>query len=378
MANRKQALVLVWPLLAGITAGSASAPWANDELQLFFGYYTDDTGLTVQSPSISVGKQLTDANRLGAKYTYEKFSKEAPDDAVDAVSGATTVAGGSGSGFSEIRHEWTLYDSHNFGDTTLATGLFVSDESDFSSQGISLALSREMFRNNLTLTAMYGFTDDTVNDSDATAEEGFPKTKNVNSFTLAASQIASPTLVLVGGYSFADVSGYQSQPLRKISVDQEVSGGAAIVSYIYDENHPQQRQRHTVFMRAKQYFQTRSSLDANVSYYWDDWGVDAYTLDLKLQQYVLPTLIARGRFRYYQQSAADFYQQSYTEPQVIMTADNRLRRFNTLMSGIKLVYGLDDIGWRDWSTALNYEYYRETDQGLKANIVMVQIKAPLF
>ncbi len=373
---RKLSTVL-WPLVAGLGLGVAQAPWAQDELQLFFGYYADDSGLTVQSPSIRLGKMLSEANTFGIKYTREKFNKEAPANAVDAVSGATTVAGGSGSGFSEVRHEWVLTDSHNFGDTAVTGGVFFSEETDFKSEGVSLALSRQMLRNNLTLTGMYNYTGDEIDKHDAVASEKFPRTKEVNGLTLAATQIVNPVLVVVGGYSYAAVEGYQSQPLRKISIDQEVSGGGGTVSYVYEERHPRQRERQTLFFRAKQYFQTRTSADVNLSYYRDDWGVDASAVDIKLQQYLHPMLIVRGRMRYYHQSAADFYRESYAMPQDLMTADSRLRQFDTLLSGVKLLYAWDNLGWRGWSTSLNYERYRETRQGLKADILMLSIKAPL-
>ena len=357
-------------VLAGILLGAAGVLWAADELQLFYAWYGDDSGLTVQTPSLGISKQLSEANQLGARYTYERFAKAAPDTAVDAVSGATTVAGGVGGGFSQIRREWQLSDAHNFGATQLSGGMVYSDEEDFASRGASLALAQGLLRNNLTLTGMVSATSDTINDAGA----GLSRQKDVNALTLAATQVVNPTLVLVGGYSYARVTGYQSQPLRKIVIDEAVPGG--LISHTYDENHPQLRLRNTLFLRAKQYLPTGTSLDANLSYYNDDWGVRAYGADLKALHYLRSHLIVRGRWRYYRQGAADFYRQAYTAPAQFMTADTRLRQFDTLLSGVKLIYDWQR-GWLPaGSASLDYDRYRETNQGLQADIVMLNCKFP--
>lgn len=347
---------------------------AEDEVELFYGYYEDNSGLEVVTPSISIAKDISEKTTLGAKYTYEKFEKAAPDNALDAVSGATTVAGGTGSGFSEVRQEKVFGATHEFGTYTLSAGYVGSNEEDFESDAWSIALSREMFQKNFTLTGMVSFTHDEINKLDKAPAEEFPQDKDTRTVTLAATQLINPQLLITGGYSSADISGFQSQPLRKINVDILIPGGR--VGYIYDERHPETRDRNTFFLRVKKYFMTKTSGDINFSHYNDDWGVKANAVDFRASQYLRKDLVARIRYRLYTQSEADFYQEEYNAVSELMTADTRLREFTSTLSGLKLTYYPKRLQLADWSISLSYDKYRETNNGISADIWKVSTIVP--
>jgi hypothetical protein len=52
-----------------------------------------------------------------------------------------------------------------------------------------------------------------------------------------------------------------------------------------------------------------------------------------------------------------------------MTADNRLRAFDTHTVGIKLTYNLRSLGLEDWWISADYDRYKETNDGLAAHIL---------
>jgi hypothetical protein len=339
-------------------------------------YYKDSDRLTVETPSISISKDLTDSTNLSIKYTYETFQKEPPSNAADAVTGATTVSGGTGGGFEQVRQEVVTGLSQRIGSTLLGVGYFYGDEKDYRSNAYSIAATQELFQKNLTLTALYGKTLDDVYKLDP-PNVGFPKDKNTDTFTIAATQILTRRLLISGGYSYSRVDGFQSNPLRKVKAIQQFIQGIPI-GPVFEENHPNLRVRQTFFLRFKQYFPSRTASDLNFSYYLDDWGVHAFTAEPRLEHYLSDSVILRLRYRFYSQSAADFYQPLYFASEVtnetIKTADVRLRKFDSHTLGV----GLRLLGetLRDWSVLLTYDRYFQTNDGINADIYQLIISIP--
>jgi hypothetical protein len=348
--------------------------WAKDEVDLFYGYYKDDKRLTASTPSIQISKDLLDSTALSIKYTYEKFQKDSPANTMDAVTGATTVSGGTGGGFQELRRETIVGLTQRMGSASIGVGYFHSKESDYLSDAYTGAINLELFKKNLTLTAQYGKTFDEVGKLDE-PRLGFPKDKDIDTYTIAATQILTPRLFVTGGYSLSHVDGFQSLPTRKILAIQTFIQGNPI-GPIYEEKHPDLRDRQTYFLRFKQYFHSRTSTDLNLSYYRDDWGVRAYAVTPLVQQYLSDSVVLMVHYRYYAQTAADFYQPLYYDSEVtnesLKTADVRLRNFDAHTLGATV--GI--LAFMDWSVYLRYNRYVETNAGLKAHIVELTIQIP--
>lgn len=365
---RKTGFVL---LVASLLA--ASELLAKDDVELFYSYYEDDARLEVKSPSIIIQKELRHDTNVAAKYIHETFSKSAPDSSVDAVSGATTVSGGTGSGFKETRKEAALSGSHKRGDHEFAAGIVRGDEPDYESTAVSVAYTRELFQKNLSVSALYGFTTDDVYKLDATPDEGFPKDKDTHALTLSFSQILSPTQIIYGGYSYAAMDGYLSNPTRRVAVTRTIPGGS--VQTIYDERHPETRDRHTLFVRGTNYFANRASLDLNVALYTDDWGANSQSAEVRLYKYLGSNWIGRLRYRYYTQGEADFYKPLYTQEEDIMTADSRLRAFDSSLYGVQLTYSLRSLVPGSSLTG-TYDKYDETDDGVSADVYQLSVVIP--
>jgi hypothetical protein len=364
-ANLRSTIGLIVGLLI-LWAQSASGA---DVIDLHMGSYTDDGGLTVHTPSLSLTKELPTQTTLNIKYTYETFEKEAPSDAADAVTGATTVSGGSGGGYDEVRKEIVGGGSQRIGPLSVAIGGFYGNENDYLSQAYSLGATVELFQKNLTITGVYGKTADQIEDL---TDPTFLEHKDNATYTIAATQLVTPRFLVTGGYSLSQVEGFQSSPTRKIQVP------LAIGSHIYDEVHPDLRDRQTFFLRFRQYFRSETSGDLNLSYYFDTWGVRAIGAEPRVERRLTPSVAVRLRYRFYSQSAADFYQEVYTAqdvtPTSIKTADVKLRDFDTHTIGVALRL-LGDTS-TDWSVLMGYDRYLETNNGLKANIFQVTLSIP--
>lgn len=345
--------------------------WAADEVELYYSYFEDDAGLKVNSPGVAATQDLTESTTLGFKYLFENFSKAAPEGTMDAVSGATTVAGGTGSGFSEDRHELGASGEYRFGLNNIAAGYVHSTEEDFESDAVSMAYSRELMQRNLTLTAAYAMIWDRVDKLDATPGEAFPKDKDTQGITLAATRLLSRTAYLTAGYAYALVEGYQANPTRRLVIERQFSESAPIL-----EIHPDERTRQTFFLRGLMYFATRTSGDLNLAYYTDDWDVDATTAELRLNQYLSSKWVGRLRYRWYSQDEADFYRETYRAEQRYMTADMRLRPFDSTVAGLKLTYYPRGAGESALHIALSADRYQETNDGVDADVYQASLRIP--
>jgi hypothetical protein len=363
--NRQTDLTLVIKLSTALLGMLWSVfAHAADEVELFFGHYGDDQNLTVLTPGVRASKEINEEITLSGKYTFERFEKTAPETAFDAVSSASVTASG-GSGFQQDRQEGVVSGQYLHHDDVLAMGIIASHEEDFRSQAASIAYSRDFLQKNLTLTGQYNFTFDTITDGRA------EKTKASHGFTFAATQVIDPKTWIASGYSFTGVTGFQSQPIRQVTITT-VSNGTSSDETV-DEVHPDSRLRHVMFVRAKRHLFTSSAIDVNVSRYFDDWGVGATTLETGFLQHLDDNIIVRLRYRLYDQSAAEFYQPVYGNTQTYMTADRRLRPFVAHLTGIKLLFTLPGFGQR-WTLIGGVDQYWETNAGLSAQIVKVAVK----
>ena len=167
-------------------------------------------------------------------------------------------------------------------------------------------------------------------------------------------------------YSYSMVSGYLTDPFKIVSVlNQE---GTA-QDYIY-EHRPDERNKQSTFAQTKYHFDQgllNSVLDISYRYMWDDWKIKSHTLDSTLhvplsndfgkQSYFQP------HFRFYQQSAAEFYrpytfaeqESNISSEENFISADYRIGEMTAVTIGAK--YGFSLNNGNDFSVRL--EYYRQ-------------------
>lgn len=345
---------------------------AQTQISSFFSLYQDDNNLSVVTPTMRISHDVRSDLNLSLSYSFERFDKEAPSNAdqADVVVGASTVAGGVGTGFEETRNELNLTTLYTSQIGRLGAGFHISDEDDFSSNGLSLSWSQDFAQKNFTLTTLFGINQDKIYSLNNTND--FPKIKDVVSLSMGFNQLMTSRLFVYGGIGLFQINGYQSSPLRSILTEQQVGNGTIKVAA--DENHPDDRQRMSVFTGVKQYYLNRSAVDTTLSLYDDSWGVFANAVRLSYYQYLNDQTWMRLRLQYYSQTQANFYKPVYSSVENIMTADNRLRDYDAKMLGIKLAYKLRRKRLRDWEISAAYDWYAETNQGISADIFKIMFK----
>lgn len=254
-------------------------------------------------------------------------SQAGTQEAVDAITTASRPITGADAfrDFSKTRHEFA-------GDLSTArttVGYYLSSESDYFAQLVRGGYNRDFFdRNfNLAVGGSYGWDKiDPLLDDDTQGASDSRTTWNLNA---VASQILSPTAILRVGADVSLVNGLQHNPYRNV-----YAGGGPV-----PEVHPDQRIRSAVFLRLSKYIMNRSSLQGHYVAYRDDWGLNSHSLEARLNQYITESVLVRYRYRFYTQTAADFYREEYQDPGGIdgyRTSDYRLENFNAHLFGAQI------------------------------------------
>jgi len=233
---------------------------------------------------------------------------------------------------------------------------YVSRESDYLAQQAGGEVSRNWNggMTGLALHTSYGYDrihPDTHLDGDPALH-----TRTSLDVTATCTQTFSPTLQGQAGVELTAVRGFQSNPYRQVYV-----GGAKM-----PERHPDERLRRAAFAQVDHWFSTRASGSLGVRYYSDDWGVDAGTFDVRFNQYVGDHFVARYRYRYHTQTAADFFRDVYNDANGAggyQSGDYKLQNFDSNLFGVKVSVPFE--GWVSWMDGLvldlKYERYFDSN-----------------
>jgi hypothetical protein len=180
-----------------------------------------------------------------------------------------------------------------------------------------------------------------------------PVSEEKESYTAFAgvAQVINRYLATQTSVTYKYSTGYLSDPYKQAFVG---SGGVA-------DTRPEQRHQIAFLHRIRGHFdQVNGTLHVDTAFSWDDWGVNALTLDLAWHQALWDALQLVPQFRYYSQSQADFYEPTYQGPFVpgeFYSSDFRLSPFGALSYGIKAQTQFRGMWKTDWEAALSYERY---------------------
>mgnify|MGYP006277178465 FL=1 len=329
----------------------------------------DDIRVTTHQNVYGVELENQFAFRLSlAHQTVVIPAVDAPPGSEDAVDAITTASrpirdiGDAYEDYARTRQEVQV----DLSRPGIGLGYYFSDEEDYVAQMVRAQWDRDFAQENFNLSVGASFGWDAIDpladaDSDAIADH-----RNTLYANVVATQILTKTTVLRVGYERFWVDGLQHNPYRNVYV----AGGNET------ERHPDARARQDVYLRLNQYLPLRASLKLEAKLYGDDWGVTSTTLGARLSQYVGDTFVVRYRYRFYDQSAADFWSDDYTAPGGIdgyRTVDYRLSAFDAHLFGTRVHWSLqnvlDDGGvWNGLALQLGYERYFNSNN-FSANIL---------
>jgi hypothetical protein len=318
---------------------------------LYHGY--DGGGLEVTGPSVLVRKAYQDKVSVWGNYY------------VDMISSASIDVVTTASEYSEQRDEKSVGIDYLRDRTLLGIGYTNSEEDDYTANLVSLGISQTFFGDLTTLGISYARGQDEVRrNGDAAFEEDIDR----QNFRVDLSQIVTRSLIVGVNYEGITDEGFLNNPYRQVRyLDPDAERGFSFEPEVY----PGTKTSNAFAVRALYYLPYRAALRGELRRYSDTWDVEAWNVETG---YVHPFdngITAEVRYRYYDQSAAEFYSDLFPreEAQNFRARDKELATFtsHTLGAGVSWAFG---TAWApmlsraeaslflDWLT-FDYEDFRD-------------------
>jgi len=258
----------------------------------------------------------------------------------------------------------------------LSVGASLSDEFDYTHTGLNAKLARDFNNRNTTLSFGAALANDTVSPVGGSpvplaamlevgndANKRGDQSKDVVDFLVGVTQVINRHTLVQLNYSLSQSDGYLTDPYKILSVVDPVTGnpvpgpaGSGLYRYLY-ESRPETRDKQSLFGLVKRDFDG-NVLEASYRYMTDDWGVDSHTFDVHYRWNFDGGKYFQPHVRFYQQTAADFYERvlfNGAPVPTFATADYRLGEFDGLTLGVK--YG-QETSSGEWSARV--EWYTQT------------------
>ncbi|MFT6899338.1 MAG: hypothetical protein ACJA13_003773 [Paraglaciecola sp.] len=260
-----------------------------------------------------------------------------------------------------------------------STGVHLSKEYDYLSLGMNGSLERDFNQKNTTASfglsyqydaidpvgeAPIGLSSMVVNNGQFADETAFEqafnatrstdsKDKNTLDALFGVTQIINRRMLMQFNYSFSVADGYLNDPYKLLSV---VNNGGLTEDLVH-ENRPDKRTKQSFYWQTK-YASDYGVADVSYRFATDDWDISSHTIDSRFRIPLTDNSYLQPHFRYYQQSAADFYQPFLLADSLLPTvasADYRLGEMTAYTIGLK--YAMELENGREWAVRL--EYYQQ-------------------
>lgn len=304
----------------------------------------DGGGVEVTGPSILVRKGDAKNFSLSANYYADSISSAS----IDVVT--------QGSSYSEQRDQWSGSIDYLHADTTMSVGYTNSDESDYQADTYNVSLSQTMFVALTTVTLGYSRGFDDIFDN---TQSDFKETADHQNYHISISQVLTKKMLLSLNYDAVTDEGYLQNPYRNVLVLNDPNDPDAGFNFNTPETYPNTRTSNAVSANLLYYLPYRASVRTNYRFYTDDWDIDAHTAEIGYTHPLRDKWIIELRYRYYTQSAADFYSDIFDFPnqQNFMARDKELSEFSDHTLGFGISYNLlkDNWGYIDRAT-LNFKW----------------------
>ena len=302
-------------LLAAGPAAAVTLP--ADRAEALFHVY-DGGGVKADGPALLVRKSIADKVSLsGLVY-------------VDAVSNASIDVVTTASPFKEKRTAFDLGLDYVYRDATVSLGASSSTEPDYEVRAFSLDAAQEVFGGMTTVSLGFTRAADTVGKK---GEPGFEDETTHWQYRLGLTQILSPTWLMSANFEAISDSGYLGSPYRVALVF-----GAAV-----PERNPRTRSSRAIKLRAvgdTGSVVSRSAVRAEYRYFWDNWDIQAHTVEFGASRYIGERWLVDAYVRGYSQSKALFYSDNATAETTYISRNRQLSSFTSPSIGAKASYSV--------------------------------------
>jgi hypothetical protein len=332
-----------YSLPLGLTLSLPRLLRAEDQVDYRYEYYQEDNNrMTINTHSVYFEQKLVDSIIAKGELVYDGISGATPTGTVYPTGKIALTH------LQDNRRSVSLQLDAKLGsNNTLTPGFAYSKESDYQSYGISLNDAIEFNQKNTTL--QYGVSQnfDSVRNTDHDTGNFIWSDKYSTEGIVGVSQLLSPKTVFTADFTFGNDSGYLSDPYRLAGY--QPTGFPFSIGV--PERRPSHRNKEVFYTSLTHYFdKVNGSLEGSYRFYNDSFGVIANTVGLTWREWLGKHLIAEPFFRFYEQSAADFYATTFSGPFTINpngppgfhSSDYRLSEFYSTDTGVQLTGVVND------------------------------------
>ena len=282
-------------------------------------------GVKIDGPSILVRKSIKDKFSLSANYY------------VDNVTSASIDVELSASEYTEKREEKSVGLDYLHDKTLISLGVTNSEENDYSANSFRLDVSQDFFGGLSTLSMGYSRGADEVGQN---KDPEFAEEVDRQHFRFGLSQVLTENAMLSLNYEAIANEGFLNNPYRQVRfVDPDNALNFKLESEIY----PNTRSSDATALGLIYYLPYRAAVKAKARYYTDDWGIAGKTAELGYTHPFHERWIFDIKYRYYQQSSANFYSDLFPRAdfQNYKARDKELSTFASHTFGIGVSYSLN-------------------------------------
>lgn len=292
-----------------------------------FQHYSEDGGrIQVWTEVVQLEKNLFKDTRLTASYLLDTLSGASPTGEPSTDGGVTVPLSGS---IDEERtavsvalaqkvatvHSFTVSYNH-------------SVESDYISDAFALNNYHELNRRNTVVRYGVAYADDVIDPPFWRDGAGnfVARKKQVWDVLGGVTQVVDADTMLTFNVTYHRAEGYLSDPYKISQFVEEliIPGFDPIpIFHTFSDNRPEEVEAFVFYGDVLRYLpQVNGTVEASYRFYTDDWGIDAHTLDVRyLQRLWDEKWVLIPSVRYYQQSAADFYEYDLTTAGLALPRD---------------------------------------------------------
>jgi hypothetical protein len=307
-----------------------------------------DEDLLVVQPLIMVDYQLAADLHLTADLSFDRVSAAS----VSRIGGDTGRQSGASGDFYvglDTGLQYAATDTR-----TYDYKLSLSSEYDYKSVGLGSGISQEFNQGNTKVSLrLDGYYDIVKMIHFNGFEEDAGETRTSLALTIKAYQMLTPNLHSEFGVTQTQQNGflstaYNSVWMREALVgEDELSPGVAT-----DELLPSSRSRTSVYGSLRQAVGDSAAVQLSGRIYSDDWGVGGVSLEPRFYYDFGDGYVARLRYRWYDQSAADYYSRDYfAQLPEFYTQDSDIGEFSSNTIGADFDWRTSDV--TSWSTGVD-------------------------
>lgn len=321
---------LTWPLCARLIAcalalsagcgGSANVIRTADT-SVYVRSDTDDT--VVIAPRAHVGARFADSIGIDATYSMDSWTGAS----IDVVTAATHA-------IHELRHEVNGAVSAEVKNVRMSANYRYSIENDYRSNGGVLTLDVDLFEKNTTLAFALLGSMDSIWHVDMPS---VVRPQDSIGGRVTYTQVLDTKTLLQLSAETLRMAGFMSSPYRYVGA-KGMGLCRQLALECTPEIHPRERIRNAFSLRLRRAFGERVSMGVSYRYYFDDWGLGSHTASPELAILIGDHGTLSLVYRFYLQSHATFYRETYplaVDAYRYLTRDRKLSAMMSHHAGLE-------------------------------------------